>query len=119
MCNGVSSSLVIFLLNIGIIYSQTFRDNGQTTDVDAVGTTMFTCIIWRSIGLWLNGDIVFTVATVLTYVAQVSFQRFLNPVDHHIIQEIKYYKRDVEDARYCMCKSDNIIDNRMLYFGLE
>lgn len=153
MCNGVYSSLVIFFLNIGIIYSQAFRAGGQTADMDAVGTTMFTCIIWAvnvqialtmshftwiqhvliwgSIGLWylflalfgmmrpsLSGNIysildeilgpapiywmatlLVTVAAVLPYVAHIAFQRFLNPLDHHIIQEIKYYKRDVEDAR--------------------
>lgn len=153
MCNGVYSSLVIFFLNIGIIYSQAFREGGQTADMDAVGTTMFTCIIWAvnvqialtmshftwiqhvliwgSIGLWylflalfgmmrpsLSGNIymildeilapapiywmatlLVTVAAVLPYVAHIAFQRFLNPLDHHIIQEIKYYKRDVEDAR--------------------
>ncbi|XP_010537583.1 PREDICTED: probable phospholipid-transporting ATPase 4 [Tarenaya hassleriana] len=153
MGNGVYSSLVIFFLNIGIIYEQAFRAGGQTADMDAVGTTMFTCIIWAvnvqialtmshftwiqhvliwgSIGLWylfvalygmmppsLSGNIyrilaevlapapiywsatlLVTVATVLPYFTHISFQRFLNPLDHHIIQEIKYYKRDVEDAR--------------------
>jgi phospholipid-translocating ATPase len=153
MCNGVYASLVIFFLNIGIIYSQAFRDNGQTADMDAVGTTMFTCIIWAanvqialtmshftwiqhvliwgSIGMWYlfvaiysmmppsySGNIyrildeilapapiywmatlLVTVAAVLPYVAHIAFQRFLNPLDHHIIQEIKYYGRDIEDAR--------------------
>ncbi|CAE5957763.1 unnamed protein product [Arabidopsis arenosa] len=153
MGNGVYSSLVIFFLNIGIIYEQSFRVSGQTADMDAVGTTMFTCIIWAvnvqialtvshftwiqhvliwgSIGLWylfvalygmmppsLSGNIykilveilapapiywmatfLVTVTTVLPYFAHISFQRCLNPLDHHIIQEIKYYKRDVEDRR--------------------
>ncbi|XP_010462753.1 PREDICTED: probable phospholipid-transporting ATPase 4 [Camelina sativa] len=153
MGNGVYSSLVIFFLNIGVIYEQAFRDGGQTADMDAVGTTMFTCIVWAvnvqialtmshftwiqhvliwgSIGLWylfvalygmmppsLSGNIyrilveilapapiywvttfLVTVTTVLPYFAHISFQRFLYPLDHHIIQEIKYYKRDVEDRR--------------------
>ncbi|XP_010540082.1 PREDICTED: probable phospholipid-transporting ATPase 4 [Tarenaya hassleriana] len=152
MGNGVYSSLVIFFLNIGIIYEQAFRTGGQTADMDAVGSTMFTCIIWAvnvqialtmshfawiqhvliwgSIGLWylflalygmmppsLSGNIyrildevlapapiywaatlLVTVATVLPYFTHISFQRSLNPLDHHIIQEIKYYKRDVEDT---------------------
>ena len=153
MGNGVYSSLAIFFLNIGVIYEQAFRATGQTADMDAVGTTMFTCIIWAvnvqialtmshftwiqhvliwgSIGLWylfvalygmmppsLSGNIyrilaeilapapiywistfLVTVTTVLPYFAHISFQRFLNPMDHHIIQEIKYYKRDLEDRR--------------------
>ncbi|KAG2281654.1 hypothetical protein Bca4012_050129 [Brassica carinata] len=153
MCNGVYSSLVIFFLNIGIIYSQAFRAGGQTADMDAVGTTMFTCIIWAvnvqialtmshftwiqhvliwgSIAFWylfvalygmmpssLSGNVyrildeilapapiywmatlLVTVTAVIPYVTHIAYQRFLNPMDHHIIQEIKYYKRDVEDAR--------------------
>ncbi|CAN7040803.1 hypothetical protein IGI04_006369 [Brassica rapa subsp. trilocularis] len=153
MCNGVYSSLVIFFLNIGIIYSQSFRAGGQTADMDAVGTTMFTCIIWAvnvqialtmshftwiqhvliwgSIAFWylfvalygmmpssLSGNVyrildeilapapiywmatlLVTVTAVIPYVTHIAYQRFLNPMDHHIIQEIKYYKRDVEDAR--------------------
>ncbi|KAL0699617.1 hypothetical protein Bca4012_055739 [Brassica carinata] len=153
MGNGVYSSLAIFFLNIGVIYEQAFRVTGQTADMDAVGTTMFTCIIWAvnvqialtmshftwiqhvliwgSIGLWylfvalygmmppsLSGNIyrilaeilapapiywistfLVTVTTVLPYFAHISFQRFLHPMDHHIIQEIKYYRRDLEDRR--------------------
>ncbi|KAJ8645003.1 hypothetical protein MRB53_006751 [Persea americana] len=33
----------------------------------------------------------------LPYLANVSFQRSFNPLDHHIIQEIKHYKKDIED----------------------
>ncbi|WZY76744.1 hypothetical protein YC2023_023128 [Brassica napus] len=136
-----------------IIYSQSFRAGGQTADMDAVGTTMFTCIIWAvnvqialtmshftwiqhvliwgSIAFWylfvalygmmpssLSGNVyrildeilapapiywmatlLVTVTAVIPYVTHIAYQRFLNPMDHHIIQEIKYYKRDVEDAR--------------------
>ncbi|KAL9235477.1 hypothetical protein vseg_010234 [Gypsophila vaccaria] len=38
-----------------------------------------------------------TVTCNLPYFAHIAFQRAFNPMDHHIIQEIKYYKRDVED----------------------
>ncbi|KAJ6327626.1 hypothetical protein OIU78_014484 [Salix suchowensis] len=38
-----------------------------------------------------------TVACILPYLVHISFQRCFNPMDHHIIQEIKYYKKDVED----------------------
>ncbi|KAE8720069.1 hypothetical protein F3Y22_tig00109921pilonHSYRG00050 [Hibiscus syriacus] len=49
--------LIIFFLNIIIFYDQAFRAGGQTADMDALGTTMFTCIIWA-----LNCQIVFTMS---------------------------------------------------------
>ncbi|KAL8260791.1 hypothetical protein R6Q59_024840 [Mikania micrantha] len=45
---------------------------------------------------WLTTLLV-TVACNLPYLAHISFQRSFNPMDHHIIQEIKLYKKDVED----------------------
>ncbi|XP_024973098.1 probable phospholipid-transporting ATPase 4 [Cynara cardunculus var. scolymus] len=45
---------------------------------------------------WLSTLLV-TVACNLPYLAHISFQRSFNPMDHHVIQEIKYYKKDVED----------------------
>lgn len=125
--------------------------NGQTADMAAVGTTMFTCIIWAvncqialtmshftwiqhlfvwgSIATWYlflmlygmlspqysktayqilvevlapapiywTATILVTVTCNLPYLAHISFQRCFNPMDHHIIQEIKYYKKDIED----------------------
>ncbi|PNY04942.1 phospholipid-transporting ATPase 4-like protein, partial [Trifolium pratense] len=151
MGNGLYSSLVIFFLVIIIFYDQAFRLNGQTADMAAVGTTMFTSIIWAvncqialtmshftwiqhlfvwgSIASWylfllLYGmlspvysktayqilvevlapapiywaaTILVTVTCNLPYLAHISFQRCFNPMDHHIIQEIKYYKKDIED----------------------
>ncbi|KAL8170451.1 hypothetical protein V2J09_022255 [Rumex salicifolius] len=41
--------------------------------------------------------LVVTVACNLPYLVHISIQRSFNPMDHHIIQEIKYYKKDVED----------------------
>ncbi|GAB4842574.1 Probable phospholipid-transporting ATPase 4 [Ancistrocladus abbreviatus] len=38
-----------------------------------------------------------TAICVLPYFAHIAFQRAFNPLDHHIIQEIKYYRKDVED----------------------
>lgn len=40
-----------------------------------------------------------TLISNLPYIFHISFQRSFNPMDHHIIQEIKYYKKDVEDRR--------------------
>ncbi|KAL2462555.1 putative phospholipid-transporting ATPase 4 [Forsythia ovata] len=151
MGNGLYTSLVIFFLNIIIFYDQAFRAGGQTADMTAVGTVMFTCIIWAvncqialimshftwiqhflvwaSIATWYIFLLVYgsispvfseyafkilievlapapiywittllvTVACILPYLAHISFRRSFNPMDHHIIREIKYYKKDVED----------------------
>ncbi|KAK9142307.1 hypothetical protein Syun_011707 [Stephania yunnanensis] len=149
MANGVYSSLVIFFLNISVFYCQAFRDDGQTSDMAAVGTAMFTCIIWTvncqialsmchftwiqhlliwgSVVTWyiflaiygmlpfsgsayrilteaLGPSIIYWSITLLVvvacnapYLTYIAFQRSTNPLDHHIIQEIKHYKKDVED----------------------
>lgn len=151
MANGVYSSLVIFFLTVTIFYDHAFRIDGQTADMGAVGTTMFTCIVWAvncqialtmshftwiqhlfvwgSITTWylflaiygtLSPDysksahqllvealgpapiywsttLLVTVACILPYLVHISYQRCFNPMDHHIIQEIKHYKKDIED----------------------
>ncbi|PSR96926.1 Phospholipid-transporting ATPase [Actinidia chinensis var. chinensis] len=151
MGNGLYSSLVIFFLTIIIFYDQAFRVGGQTADMAAVGTAMFTSIIWAvncqialtmshftwiqhlfiwgSIAMWYvflllygmlspkysgnafriliealapspifwSATLLVTLACNLPYLAHISFQRCLHPMDHHVIQEIKYYKKDVED----------------------
>ncbi|XP_057549813.1 probable phospholipid-transporting ATPase 4 [Amaranthus tricolor] len=151
MANGFYTSVVIFFFNIIIFYNQAFRSGGQTADLSAVGTIMFTGIIWAvnvqisltmshftwiqhllvwgSIGMWyvflliygampstVSGNahsllvealapapiywattLLVTIACVLPYFAHIVFQQTFNPLDHHIIQEIKYYKKDVED----------------------
>ncbi|KAJ6853826.1 putative phospholipid-transporting ATPase 4 [Iris pallida] len=38
-----------------------------------------------------------TVSCNIPYLAHISYQRLCNPMDHHVIQEIKYYRKDVED----------------------
>ncbi|KAI4381859.1 hypothetical protein MLD38_007887 [Melastoma candidum] len=38
-----------------------------------------------------------TVTCILFYFVHISVQRCFNPMDHHVIQEIKYLKRDVQD----------------------
>uniref|UniRef100_A0A1D1XZX3 Putative phospholipid-transporting ATPase 4 n=1 Tax=Anthurium amnicola TaxID=1678845 RepID=A0A1D1XZX3_9ARAE len=151
MANGMYSSLVIFFLNINIFYNQGFRISGQTADMAAVGTTMFTSIIWAvnmqialtmshftwiqhafvwgSVATWylfllgygmssplISGNayqiliealapapiywastLLVTAACNMPYLAHISYQRSVNPLDHHVIQEIKYYKKDLED----------------------
>lgn len=151
MGNGLYSSLSIFFLNVIIFYDQAFRVGGETADMSAVGTTMFTCIIWAvncqialtmshftwiqhlfvwgSVATWYlflliygmmsplysgnaykilveslapapiywSATLLVTIACNLPYLAHISFQRCFNPMDHHVIQEIKYYRKDVED----------------------
>lgn len=151
MANGIYSSLAIFFLSINIFYNQAFRAGGQTADMAAVGTTMFTCIIWAvniqialtmshftwiqhlfvwgSVATWylfllgygitsplysrnaykilveaLAPAPIYWVSTFLVtaacnmpYLVHISYQRSVNPLDHHVIQEIKYYGKDVED----------------------
>ncbi|KAL8522562.1 hypothetical protein ACS0TY_012643 [Phlomoides rotata] len=151
MGNGLYTSLIVFFLNIIIFYDQAFRSGGQTADMTAVGTTMFTCIIWAvncqialtmshftwiqhlfvwgSVAFWyvflfVYGELTYaldvnafrilseilapapiywtttllvTIACNLPYLAHISFQRLINPLDHHIIQEIRCYKKHIED----------------------
>ncbi|CAL9202433.1 unnamed protein product [Musa hybrid cultivar] len=151
MGNGLYSSIVIYFLSIQIFYSQAFRANGQTADMAAVGTSMFTCIVWTvnlqivltishftwiqhlfvwgSIATWylfliaygmcspvISGNayrilsealgpapmywaatLLVTLSCNIPYLVYIAFQRALNPLDHHVIQEIKYYRKDVED----------------------
>ncbi|KAL3824467.1 hypothetical protein ACJIZ3_020496 [Penstemon smallii] len=151
MGNGLYTSLIIFFLNIIIYYDQAFRAGGQTADMTAVGTAMFTCVIWAvncqialtmshftwiqhflvwgSVVTWYifllvygeleyalpvnafrillevlapsptywSATLLVTVACNLPYLAHIAFQRLYNPLDHHVIQEIKYYKKDIED----------------------
>ncbi|XP_058179780.1 probable phospholipid-transporting ATPase 4 isoform X2 [Rhododendron vialii] len=156
MGNGLYSSVMIFFLNLIIFYDQPFRSGGQTADMSAIGTTMFTCIvcavncqialsmshftwiqhllIWGSVATWylfLLGygmmppvysknafqllvevlapapmywftTLLVTIACNLPYLIHISFQRCFHPMDHHIIQEIKYLKKDVKDQHMWM-----------------
>ncbi|XP_012484831.1 probable phospholipid-transporting ATPase 4 [Gossypium raimondii] len=45
---------------------------------------------------WITTLLV-TIACTLPYLAHMSLQRCFNPMDHHVIQEIKYLKKDVSD----------------------
>ncbi|KAH7848010.1 hypothetical protein Vadar_032766 [Vaccinium darrowii] len=150
--NGLYSSIMIFFLNIIFFYNEPFRSGGQTADMSAVGTTMFTCLIWAvncqialtmthftwiqhfliwgSVATWYlfllgygmmspvystnafqllvealapapmywYATLLVTFTCILPYMVHISFQRCFHPMDHHIIQEIKYYKKDVKDS---------------------
>ncbi|XP_074302179.1 putative phospholipid-transporting ATPase 4 isoform X1 [Silene latifolia] len=149
--NGLYTSLIVFGLNIIIFHHQAFRVGGQTADMSAVGTIMFTTVIWAvncqialtmshftwiqhvlvwgSIAMWyiflliygampstISGNahkllvealapspifwattLLVTVACNLPYFAHIAFQRAFNPMDHHVIQEMKYYNKHVDD----------------------
>ncbi|KAF7135532.1 hypothetical protein RHSIM_Rhsim08G0235400 [Rhododendron simsii] len=151
MGNGLYSSVMILFLNLIIFYEQPFRSGGQTADMSAIGTTMFTCIVWAvncqialtmshftwiqhlliwgSIATWYlfllgygmmspvySGNafqllvetlapapmywcatLLVTTACNLPYLVHISFQRCFHPMNHHIIQEIKYLKKDIKD----------------------
>ncbi|XP_058073959.1 probable phospholipid-transporting ATPase 4 [Magnolia sinica] len=170
MMNGLYSSLLIFFLNIGIFYDQAFRAEGQTSDMAAVGATMFTCIIWTvncqivmtmshftwiqhlfvwgSICTWyvflffyslsspiISGDayhiltevlapapiywivtLLITAVCNLPYFAFLSYQRSVNPLDDHIIQEIKHFKKDVEDQHMWTRESSKARQKTMIGF---
>ncbi|KAI4387367.1 hypothetical protein MLD38_005205 [Melastoma candidum] len=151
MANGLFASIIVFSFNMLFFADVPFQSNGQTADMTAVGTTMFTCIVWvvncqialsmshftwiqniflvGSIGFWylflsiygtlspelsrnvfhVLGEVLgpapsywlLTVATTIAsniiYLAHKSIHRCFYPMDHHIIQEIKYLRKDVED----------------------
>ncbi|XP_030525252.1 probable phospholipid-transporting ATPase 4 [Rhodamnia argentea] len=151
MTNGLVASIIVFTINVLFFYEQAFRSGGQMADMTAVGTVMFTCIvwvvncqialtmshftwiqhlfIWGSIAFWYlflfiyglfspiyTGNVyrilvevlapaasfwaatlLATVTCNLLYFCHISIQRCFYPMDHHIIQEIKYYKKDVRD----------------------
>ncbi|GAA0140956.1 primary active transporter [Lithospermum erythrorhizon] len=152
MGNAIYTSLVIFFLNVLIFYDQAFSSEGHAADLTAMGTAMFTCIVWAvnfqmaltmshftilqhifiwgSIMTWYIFLIVYgmwpsfstgtyrvfievlapapsywattvliTIVCTLPYLSYVSFQRAFNPMDHHVIQEIKYYKKDIDDRQ--------------------
>ncbi|KAG0494211.1 hypothetical protein HPP92_005205 [Vanilla planifolia] len=49
-----------------------------------------------SLVYWLTTFLV-TAACDIPYFANVSYQRLFHPLDHHLIQEIKHYKKDLMD----------------------
>lgn len=76
----------LFLLLYGMM-SPTYSGNAFKILVEALGPAP---------SFW-SGTLLVTIACNLPYLAHISYQRCFNPMDHHIIQEIKYYKKDVED----------------------
>ncbi|PKA56458.1 Putative phospholipid-transporting ATPase 4 [Apostasia shenzhenica] len=151
MVNGLYASVIIFFFTISTMECQAFRAGGQTASMAAVGTTMFTAIIWTvdvqialkmshftwiqhvfvwgSVATWYIFLLIYSLSSFsseeyqilveaigpaptywfivflvmaacnLPYFVHVSYQRNFHPMDHHLIQEIKYYRKDLEDQR--------------------
>uniref|UniRef100_A0A5B6ZAF8 Phospholipid-transporting ATPase n=1 Tax=Davidia involucrata TaxID=16924 RepID=A0A5B6ZAF8_DAVIN len=46
MFNGVISSMIIFFFTTNSIIHQAFRRDGQVVDLEVLGVTMYTCVVW-------------------------------------------------------------------------
>lgn len=65
----------------------------------SVSTGTFTILteVLAPAPVYWGSTVLITIACVLPYLGHIAFQRAFNPMDHHVIQEIKYFKRDIED----------------------
>ncbi|KAL8113317.1 putative phospholipid-transporting ATPase 4 [Apium graveolens] len=77
-----------FLIIYGVILPETSTGSYQVF----VETLAPTPIFWMTLFLVI-------IASVLPYFIHAAFLRSFYPEDHHIIQEIKYYKKHVHDRR--------------------
>ncbi|KAL8098792.1 hypothetical protein AgCh_031494 [Apium graveolens] len=87
------------------IAQMAFRKGGETADLEAMGTTIdisgnvfkiFVEVLAPAPLYWITTLLV-TVTCNLPYFALIYFQREFRPMDHQVIQEMKYYKKDEED----------------------
>ncbi|CAL1358050.1 unnamed protein product [Linum trigynum] len=46
MCNGVLTSIIIFIFTTNSMIKQALREDGQVTDYAILGATMYTCVVW-------------------------------------------------------------------------
>ncbi|KAF5739621.1 putative phospholipid-transporting ATPase 8-like [Tripterygium wilfordii] len=46
MGNGVLSSIIIFFFTTNSMIYQAFRKDGQVVDLEVLGATMYTCVVW-------------------------------------------------------------------------
>lgn len=84
---GSIASWYLFLLAYGTA-SPLISGNAFQLLVEALGPS---AVYWLS-------TLFIAVVCNLPYLAHISYQRACNPLDHHVIQEIKYYKKDLEDC---------------------
>ncbi|XP_074558346.1 putative phospholipid-transporting ATPase 4 [Curcuma longa] len=90
---GSVATWYLFLIAYGMS-SPTISGNAYQILLEALGPAP---IFWIA-------TVVVTAACNFPYLIHKSFQRAFNPQDQHVIQEIKYYKKDIEDA--CMWKRE-------------
>lgn len=90
---GSVATWYLFLVAYGMS-SPTISGNAYQILLEAVGPAP---IFWIA-------TVIVTFACNIPYLIHTSFQRAFNPQDQHVIQEIKYYKKDIEDA--CMWKRE-------------
>ncbi|KAF3783123.1 putative phospholipid-transporting ATPase 5 [Nymphaea thermarum] len=76
----------LFLLLYGML-SPSITGNSSRIFIDVVAPAPIYWIV----------TVVITAACNFPYFSHIAFQRAFHPMDHHIIQEIKYYKKDIED----------------------
>eukprot|EP00252_Welwitschia_mirabilis_P021853 TRINITY_DN5723_c0_g2_i1.p1 TRINITY_DN5723_c0_g2~~TRINITY_DN5723_c0_g2_i1.p1 ORF type:complete len:903 (+),score=146.36 TRINITY_DN5723_c0_g2_i1:375-2711(+) len=46
MINGVCSSIIIYFFTIYILKFQAFREGGEVPEMEVLGATMYTCVVW-------------------------------------------------------------------------
>ncbi|KAG6494794.1 probable phospholipid-transporting ATPase 4 [Zingiber officinale] len=84
---GSVATWYLFLVAYGMS-SPTISGNAYQILLEALGPAP---IFWIA-------TIIVTAACNIPYLTHKAFQRAFNPQDQHVIQEIKYYKKDIEDA---------------------
>lgn len=159
--NGVLASVVILTMNIGLLSSAAFREEGDVADVAHLGAITFTCVIWTvncqialiinhftwiqhlfiwgSILSWYiflliygalppkysNGafqllveaigpapmywmvTLLVAVVSLLPYVIYLVIQRTFYPMDDHVIQEMRHFRRDIMDHAMWVREQNN------------
>ncbi|KAK9227010.1 hypothetical protein WN943_012058 [Citrus x changshan-huyou] len=102
----IVASLVIFLANIIIPCLAAFHKAGEVADILHLGAVTYTSIIWtvncqialvishfswtQRLVIWCN-----IFVSLLLYFLHIAIQRMLYPMDEHVVQEMKYCKKDV------------------------
>ncbi|KAG8380109.1 hypothetical protein BUALT_Bualt07G0159500 [Buddleja alternifolia] len=69
--------------------------------------------------IYWSATLLVTVVCNLPYLAHISFQRSFNPLDHHVIQEIKYYKKDIKDGHMWRRERSKARENTKIGFTVR
>ncbi|CAI9783514.1 unnamed protein product [Fraxinus pennsylvanica] len=100
--NGILASLAIFTLNIYILSPAAFDQDGNVADIEHIEYSrnvfhIFTEAIGPASMYWIVTLLV-VVVSLLPYFIHITIQRSFYPMDDHVIQEIKQYRRDIRDS---------------------